>query len=183
MKTIAVVGTGPVGLATVDMLSRDSDVQVIMVDTSEGVPATFKAAAAFWTPFSSGVDPATELELSKLTLDFYENLRDAPGEQHGIIWRRLEQYWLKTHCIVPDWRVFESLDFDLADEDQPYSKSGDREWRLEFSYNAPVINVTKFRDWYQKQLISRENVETFKIAPIKSLFCLLYTSPSPRDRG
>ena len=170
MKNIAVIGSGPVGLATADTISRDSSINVFLVSTTERVPETFHAAAAFWTPFSSGVDPAMELKLSRLTLDFYNDLRNVDSGKHGIIWRRLEQYWLKNRCIVPDWKEFELLDFNLADESMPFTSNGQREWRLEFSYNAPVIEVAQFRSWYKERILSRDNVESFEMSPIISRF-------------
>src|SRR5262249_43345780 len=118
MDTVIVVGAGPVGLATADQLA-DAGKQVVLVSPAADsstpprvppLPETFRAAAAFWTPFASGVSHQREAELCQRTLEFYRRFSNDRSQQTGVRWRTIEQLWIKEQLIaIPAWLALEGL--------------------------------------------------------------------------
>lgn len=168
MKTIAVIGTGPVGLATADILSLNSnETRVILCSPPEKeVPETYQAAAAFWTPFSSGVGIDRELDLSQKTLEFYERFRK-DERQSGVLWRPIEQHWLSPHLVMPAWENLPPLNFERCGKGVRKRSFDNLKVRKEFCYETPVINVPIFRKWYIDHLSERLNVDLETIRPIR----------------
>lgn len=169
MSKIAVIGAGPVGLATADQLSKAGKEVVLVCPrgnvTQPGgripIRETYQAAAAFWTPFSSGLSSAEEMNLSSVTLDFYKRLRDETVPTTGVVWRIIEQYWQEGNLVgLPAWRALKDIHFQPTPYGDAYlgPVAGIR-WRCEFSYSAPVVDVDVFRAWYLGELETRANVK------------------------
>ena len=146
MKTL-VLGDGPVGLATAHTLA-DNDVEVVHASSpfseqssSVGVNTrTWRAAAAFWTPFSSGLDTTREASLSQKTLRHYHDLGSTEMAEAGIQLRKIVQLWVRDEGEVPDWSSFTELEFRLVGDQHSfvYNEAYDVEFREEFEYVAPV---------------------------------------------
>lgn len=174
MGKIGVVGAGPIGLSTADQLSRRGfEVVVFGLQDSAIFRPTYPAAAAFWTPFCSGLDSARESLLSRASLEFYRDLRDSMGVEEcahtaGVIWRRIEQHFLSDHLVLPEWSSL-NIGFVRARRDlkptehnlKPYPRlvqsmgSSVVKTRREFSYFAPVIQVDRFISWYRRSLVEK----------------------------
>ena len=175
------VGTGPVGFATADRLRRAKyQVSLINSKTTLGVRRTFPAAAAFWTPFASGMTPKDEQNRSELTLNFYHDILEDPGysmEETGIVNRQLDMHFLKdTLSHTPDWSKFPKLKFQRLKK-APYSifdiakfpelkrvLRGSAEVRAEFRYETPTIQVDRFMNWYSKRLQNELHVNVIDVS-------------------
>ena len=174
MNRIAIVGDGPVGLASADQISRYFDELTTQLFFSNG-PATHKAAAAFWTPFSSGTNVEYDALLSKETLKFYQELIDRGNQGTGVKIRLLKQFWLENSGtedqLVPTWRNHNGLNFQRRPDgedfltlgEDPYRGRNDWKWRCECSYSTPVIRVPDFRRWYHEFLRTERNVEQVEL--------------------
>ncbi len=188
---VGVVGTGPVGLATAHRLAREGFRVTLFamgaanVTRPDGlkVRETYHAAAAFWTPFCSGLNPAEERATSSLTLDFYRSILEHPewygtAETTGLALRTIQQHFLKhTLANLPEWRHLTPLQFRPSKRKRfrlfhrlPAGSHSEGEssqpWRTrcEFSYKAPVIQVDLFVPWYRRLVTKSQNVSTFEAA-------------------
>lgn len=175
MTQVAVVGTGPVGLATADLLA-DAGHQVLLIapvaDASgdaSGAPIrrTHPAALAFWTPFSSGLTGAEEIRLSQRTLEFYRGL-DPQDEASGVRWRAVEHYWPEGTCRLPEWIRLPRLDYQPLPYGNRYISYPEAPFRLrcEYSYRAPVIDVDRFCCWRLDSLAARDGIELLEDWPL-----------------
>ncbi len=179
MPHMGVVGTGPVGLAMAHQAKlKGFDVTLFGNDNGQALPElawrfrpTHPAAAAFWTPFCSGVTPEIEGAMSKLTLKFYHDLVKQPvvsgSKDHGVRLRVLEQHFVADHVVVPPWKDHEGLKFKRSQNTLRFTEHTVVEKcglpsetapqkvvriRREFSYTAPVIQVDLFIPWYLNML-------------------------------
>lgn len=170
--TILVVGDGPVGLSTADTLANAGRQVVLAIpeapttDHTDDMPRTWRAAAAFWTPFSSGVGPQLQAEYCRRSLDYYSDLSSQERRDAGVCFRPVAEYWVKGEAEPYPWREFPGLETSQASPSDPYeyAESLDVHYRCEYRYRAPVIDVQQFRRWNIERLKRHSKVEvvTFK---------------------
>ena len=171
MGTIAVVGAGPVGLATADQLSR-ANATVLLIcpraagsaESSSVMRQTWPAALAFWTPFSSGLSADEEEIQSRESLEFYQPFKDLHDEEAGVRWRTVEHYWQEGTCRVPAWTSHHQLDFRPHPHGPEFFDHANApfRWRCEYRYTAPVIDVDRFLRWYLEVIASRPSVRVVR---------------------
>lgn len=173
---IGVIGIGPVGLATADRLRREG-YRVSLINSTQRVRSSFPAAAAFWTPFASGMTSTQEQQRSHLTLRFYREILQDPGyhsETTGIVNRQIEMRYLRDTCShVPEWSRFTELNFKKL-PNTPFTAfytggfssligifpNNRAEIRTEFKYETPSIQVDTFINWYYNRLINDRGVNS-----------------------
>ncbi len=128
---------------------------------------TYPAAGAFWTPFSSGVTPAEEKDLSYQTLKFYTQWRGSPRHDVGVVWRTVEQYWVQGQFQRPAWSAFAEINYQPLPHGDDFieNKTTGLSYRCECCYQAPVIQVARFRAWYLALLQQRPQVELITAWP------------------
>jgi glycine/D-amino acid oxidase-like deaminating enzyme len=124
MKKIGIVGAGPVGLAVADVMLQNN-LDCVVFDVHENGNATYRAAAAFWTPFSSGMHPKDATSHSEKTLEHYMNLANKGLEPKvtGIERRVLEMNFVRgTFGRRPEWINFPSLGTTFANIGDKFQK-------------------------------------------------------------
>jgi glycine/D-amino acid oxidase-like deaminating enzyme len=172
MEKIGVIGAGPIGLAVADVISNAGHT-VNIFDVGKKGRATYRAAAAFWTPFSSGVDDISAANQSQRTLDHFKrqaNRPDNDSNTSGIEERDLEMHFLKgTFGRRPEWSLIPELHTQFAnlrarfktyrfDDDHNLVQAGfptTCETRCEMTYKTPVICVDKYMPFAKTQLEAR----------------------------
>jgi glycine/D-amino acid oxidase-like deaminating enzyme len=177
---IGVVGAGPVGLALADAASTrgypvtliEPDLTTLASDAALVCRPTHPAAAAFWTPFCSGVTPEMEAALSVKSLEFYHRILHE-HKPPGLAIRRLQQHFVANTVVFPAWSRLPQLKFrknskkcpHVAHEVQDFPTILQRvgteqvRTRLEFSYSAPVVQVDRFLAWYRDYILQRPGVQ------------------------
>jgi glycine/D-amino acid oxidase-like deaminating enzyme len=169
MKKIGIIGAGPVGLAAAETLTN-AGIDVCVFDVGNQGRATYRAAAAFWTPFSSGVDDASASQQSKITLEHFQKLANSTTNRSsvsGVEERQLEMNFLKgTFGLRPEWSKIPSLGTIYANLGDPYlgrkltpvlKQAGfppNCQFRCEMTYRTPVVCVDIFIPWLKNQLSS-----------------------------
>ena len=168
MIHIGIIGGGPVGLATAEaLLERFSgkEAKITLLECSVETRATFKAAAAFWTPFCTGTNEDVSAELSLDSLEYYLGVVNNPGyepKDTGLVVRKLEMHFLEnTIKNIPCWAMRRRLETQTRPNGDDYinhnindNAFGTGRTRCEFSYKTPVICVDKFVPWLKSRLES-----------------------------
>lgn len=165
MGNLAVIGSGPVGLAVADAAIQ-AGFRTFMID-SRDCRSTHNAAAAFWTPFCSGLSDSDANKISSATLEFYyDTLSRIPNATCGLSVRKLKMYHARDTFMNPAWLAKPRLRFrrpSIKNTNYPIPRNAFTTHyqadSIEVSnvaeYETVVIEPFTFLPWYLNQLVGR----------------------------
>ena len=107
------------------------------------------------------------------------------------MWHSTDLIEQSNDVFTSDWRNFLAVGESLAKKDIPLLAVGDQPWQVRILFTSIFLGIS--RDVYREFYITAEESATTRpdFKEVLTAFshlarysnCLLYTSPSPRDRG
>jgi glycine/D-amino acid oxidase-like deaminating enzyme len=176
MKTIGIIGAGPVGLAVADVMLQ-KNLRCVVFDVGDIGNATYRAAAAFWTPFSCGLHDRDAASYSEKTLEHYMNIANQNLDRNvtGVEKRVLEMNYVRgTFGRRPEWSRFPSLGttfanigdqfrkYPIGEDLKGYGYPDSFNIRCEMTYTSAVVCVDLYIPW--KKSVLKKNGCDFVLA-------------------